>query len=62
MHRRAKRQRLEVLIGLLGFFSFMALISAVVELFKPEPGVVPALVLLGSLLLTAGAVLWRQRV
>lgn len=62
MNRAAKRQRLEVLIGIFGFFAVMALIAAVVELFKPEPGVVPALVLLGSLLLTGGAVLWRQRI
>ncbi|QNG20599.1 hypothetical protein G4H71_10940 [Rhodococcus triatomae] len=62
MHPVAKRQRLDLLVGVLGFFSVMALISAVVELFRPEPGILPGTVLLGCLLLTAGAVVWRRRV
>jgi hypothetical protein len=62
MHPVAKRQRLEVLIGILGFFTVMAFIAAVVEVVNGDPGVTPALVLLGCLLLSWLAVAARARV
>ncbi|WP_072690258.1 hypothetical protein [Rhodococcus marinonascens] len=61
MHPVAKRQRLEVLIGILGFFTSMAFIAAVVEVARGDPGIMPALVLLGCLVLTGLAVLARSR-
>ncbi|WP_070380281.1 hypothetical protein [Rhodococcus sp. WMMA185] len=62
MHPVAKRQRLEVLIGILGFFTVMAFIAAVAEVFRGDPGVTPALVLLGCLALTGLAVRARNRI
>lgn len=63
MHPVAKRQRLEVLIGVLGFFTVMAFIAAVVEVVRGDPpGVIPALVLLGCLVLSGLAVVARNRV
>lgn len=61
MHPVAKRQRLEVLIGILGFFTVMAFVAAVVEVVRGEPGVMPALVLLGCLVLFGMALLARRR-
>ncbi|MFF2027570.1 hypothetical protein ACFVW2_38125 [Streptomyces sp. NPDC058171] len=57
----AKRQRLEVLIGILGFFTVMAFVAAVVEVFRGDPGVTPALVLLGCLVLSGLAITARKR-
>ena len=62
VHPVAKRQRLEVLIGILGFFTVMAFIAAVVEVVRGDPGVTPALVLLGCLVLSGLAVVARNRV
>ena len=62
MHPVAKRQRLEVLIGILGFFTVMALVAAVVEVFRGDPGVTPALVLLACLVLSGLAITARNRV
>ncbi|MEV0948585.1 hypothetical protein [Rhodococcus sp. NPDC049939] len=62
MHPVAKRQRLEVLIGIFGFFTAMAFIAAVVEIVRGDPGVMPAMVLLGCLVLTGLAVRARGRV
>lgn len=56
VHPVAKRQRLEVLIGILGFFTVMAFIAAVVEVVRGDPGVTPALVLLGCLVLSGLAI------
>ena len=36
-HPRARAQRLEMLIGILGFFAFMALVQAVVLEVRGEP-------------------------
>ncbi|MBV6761870.1 hypothetical protein [Rhodococcus opacus] len=62
MHPVAKRQRLEVLIGILGFFTVMAFVAAVVEVFRGDPGVTPALVLAGCLVLSGLAITARKRV
>jgi hypothetical protein len=43
---RAKAQRLEMLIGILGFFTFMALVQAVVAEVRGEDAVGEALLLL----------------
>ena len=61
MHPVAKRQRLEVLIGILGFFTVMAFVAAVVAVFRGDPGVTPALVLLGCLVLSGLAITARKR-
>ncbi|NLV77758.1 MAG: hypothetical protein GXY65_00135 [Rhodococcus sp.] len=47
MTRLPRRQRLEMLLGFLTVFAAMALVGAVAELLSPQPGIVPALVLLG---------------
>ncbi|CAM3043236.1 hypothetical protein [Skermania piniformis] len=60
-HPIARRQRLEVLIGILAFFTLPALVAAVAELFREPPGVVPASVLAGVLALLGLAVAARRR-
>ncbi len=42
---RPRRRRLqhETLLGFLGFFAFLSLVQAVVNLFAPEPALWPAL-------------------
>ncbi len=62
MHPRAKAQRLEMLIGILGFFTLMAFISAVVAEVRGRPALVPALVLLGLVILTYLAIRARRRI
>ncbi len=62
MHPRAKAQRLEMLIGILGFFTFMAFVSAVVAEVRGRPALFPALVLLGFVILTYLAIRARRRV
>lgn len=61
MHPVAKRQRIEVLVGILGFFTGMAFLAAVAEAVRDDPGVAPALVLLGCLVLLGLALLVRRR-
>lgn len=62
MHPVAKRQRLEVLVGLLGFFTVMALASAIVEIVRGAPSVTSSMVLLGCVVLTGLAVTALLRV
>jgi threonine/homoserine/homoserine lactone efflux protein len=62
VHTRAKAQRLEMVIGILGFFTLMAFISAVVAEVRGRPALVPALVLLGFVILTYLAVRARRRI
>lgn len=45
-HPRARAQRLEVLIGILGFFTLMAAIQAVTLELRGDPAAFAALVLL----------------
>ncbi|KAA0018467.1 hypothetical protein [Antrihabitans cavernicola] len=62
MHPVAKKQRLEVLIGILGFFTSMAFISALVGIVSGDPGVVPSLVLAVCVVLSVLAIAARRRV
>jgi hypothetical protein len=61
MHPRAKAQRLEVLIGILGFFAAAALVITVVAEVRGQPALRPAMVLLGFVLALGGAIWWRRR-
>jgi uncharacterized membrane protein YoaK (UPF0700 family) len=62
MHPRAKAQRLEMLIGILGFFTLIAFISAVVAELRGQPALWPALILLGFVVLTYLAIRARRRI
>lgn len=55
----ARRKKLvwESLLGFVGFFTFMALINAVWNVFQPNPAVLPSVVLL--ILLIVLALLWK---
>ena len=48
----ARRQRLEMLIGILGFFSVVALVVTVVAEVRGEPALSEAIILAGFLVLT----------
>jgi hypothetical protein len=61
VHPRAKTQRLEMVIGVLGFFTAIAFIDTVVLELEGEPALRSALVLLGFLVLLGLAVRWRRR-
>ena len=61
MHPKAKAQRLETLIGILGFFAFAALVVTVVAELRGQPSLRPALVLLGFVFALGGAIYWRRR-
>ncbi|ALC05192.1 hypothetical protein CDES_03700 [Corynebacterium deserti GIMN1.010] len=54
---RRRGLQFEALLGFLGFFTFIALIQAVINVFKPEPAVWPALLALVMVLLTTS--MWR---
>ncbi|MFD4367050.1 hypothetical protein [Rhodococcus sp. NPDC058521] len=62
MHPVAKRQRLELLVGLLGFFTVMALISAVGQIVQGTPSMMSSLVLLVCVVLTGLAITALMRV
>lgn len=55
------RQSLEMLIGILGFFTFMAFVAAVVPIVRGEPSVTASLVLLGCVAALGGAIVLRRR-
>jgi hypothetical protein len=61
MHPRARAQRLEAAIGLLGFFTAVSFIDTVVAELRGEPALRPALILLGFVLLTALLIRVRRR-
>lgn len=62
MHPQAQRQRLEMLIGILGFFTFAAFVTAVVAEVRGETAVKEALVLLFFTLALGWAIhAWRAR-
>ncbi len=61
MHPRAKAQRLEMLIGILGFFTVVAFTVAVVAELRGQPALRPALVLLGFVVVTYVAVRARRK-
>jgi uncharacterized membrane protein YoaK (UPF0700 family) len=62
MHPRAKAQRLDMLIGILGFFTAMAFISAVVTELRGKPALWPAMVLLFFVVVTYLAIRARRKV
>ena len=61
MHPRAKAQRIEMLIGVLGFFTAVAFIETVVLELRGEEALRSALVLLGFVVLLGLAIRWRLR-
>lgn len=62
MHPRAKAQRLEMVIGLLGFFTAVAFVVTVVAELRGEPALRPALVLLLFVVLLGVAIRARRRI
>ncbi len=56
---RARAQRLEVLLGILGFFAFMALVQTVVLEVRGDPAGFSAAVL--AVLVLAVWLVWRAR-
>jgi hypothetical protein len=58
---KARAQRLEMLIGILGFFTIVAFIVTVVAEVRGQPALRPALVLLFFVVLLAAAIRWRLR-
>ena len=61
MHPRAKAQRIEMLIGVLGFFTAVAFIQTVVLELQGKPALRSALILLGLVVLLGLAVRGRRR-
>ncbi len=61
MHPRARAQRLEVGIGILGFFDLVALVNAAVALARGRPILGPVVVLIGFTTLLVVAVRLRER-
>lgn len=55
------RQSLEMLIGILGFFTAMAFLAAVVPIVGGEPSVTASLVLLGCVVALGGALVAHRR-
>ncbi|GIH12745.1 hypothetical protein [Rugosimonospora africana] len=61
MHPRARAQRLEMVVGILGFFTAVAFIVTVVAEVRGQPALRPALVLAGFAVILAVAVyFWRK--
>ncbi|MGW0043275.1 hypothetical protein [Rhodococcus sp. NPDC003348] len=59
--RARRRQQLEMLVGVLGFFTVMAFVAAVVGIVRGEPGLTQSLVLLGCLIgLLSAVAAWRR--
>ena len=61
MHPRAKAQRVEMLIGVLGFFTAVAFIQTVVLELQGKLALRSAMVLLGLVVLLWLAIRWRRR-
>jgi uncharacterized membrane protein len=62
VHPRARAQRIEMLIGVLGFFTAVAFIETVVLELRGKEALRSALVLLGFVVLLGLAIRWRRRV
>jgi uncharacterized membrane protein len=62
VHPRAKAQRVEMLIGVLGFFTAVAFIETVVLELRGQEALRSALVLLGFVVLLGLAIRWRRRI
>ncbi|NKS78292.1 hypothetical protein MPC38_23710 [Prescottella equi] len=56
------RQSLEMLIGILGFFTFMAFLATVVPIVRGEPSATASLILLGCVAALAGALVFHRRI
>ena len=61
MHPRAKAQRIEMLIGVLGFFTAVAFIQTVILELRGKPALGSAMVLLVLVVLLGLAIRWRRR-
>ena len=61
MHPRAKAQRLEMVIGVLGFFTAIAFVQTVVLELQGKSALRSALILLGFVVLLGLAIRWRRR-
>ena len=61
MHPRAKAQRIEMLIGVLGFFTAVAFLQTLILELQGKPALRSALVLLGFVVLLWLAVRGRRR-
>jgi len=61
VHPRAKAQRLEMLIGVLGFFTAIAFIQTLILEIQGKSALRSALILLGFVVLLGLAVRWRRR-
>ena len=61
MHPRAKAQRIEMIIGVLGFFTAVAFVQTVVLELQGKPALRSALILLGLVVLLGLAIRWRRR-
>ncbi len=61
MHPRAKAQRIEMLIGVLGFFTAIAFIQTVVLELQGKAALRSAMILLGFVVLLGLAIRWRRR-
>jgi hypothetical protein len=61
VHPRAKAQRIEMLIGVLGFFTAIAFVQTVVLELQGKSALRSALILLGFVVLLGLAIRWRRR-
>jgi hypothetical protein len=61
VHPRAKAQRIEMLIGVLGFFTAIAFVQTVVLELQGKPALRSALILLGFVVLLGLSIRWRRR-
>jgi uncharacterized membrane protein YjgN (DUF898 family) len=61
VHPRAKVQRIEMLIGVLGFFTAIAFLQTLVLEVQGKPALRSALLLLALVVLLWLAVRWRRR-
>jgi hypothetical protein len=61
VHPRAKAQRLEMVIGVLGFFTAIAFVQTVVLELQGKSALRSALILLGFVVLLGLAIRWRRR-
>jgi hypothetical protein len=61
VHPRAKAQRIEMLIGVLGFFTAAAFIQTVILELRGKPALGSAMILLVLVVLLGLAIRWRRR-
>ena len=61
MQPRAKAQRIEMLIGVLGFFTAIAFVQTAVLELQGKSALRSALILLGFVVLLGLAIRWRRR-